>query len=298
METLAPTKRGNPSFGKRQTEKRALPKKGFYEFKLTQDFLAQKPKDKLSGEVLDNPYPSIYIAPNAGVAFNKERGEQEAWRFLHGYNSIWEKDQESPKPTKQRLMNVDGKNDIIFTQGYIKIKANEEAKFDALMVQDICEDNENKLNDVPVKYRLIDESKAMLAVRQKADDDYLAEKTAREASLEEMLPIAMVFGIDVSNVDEQEDNIRTQFILKSKTNSSTFLSVFNDPRNKIKYLVTKALSKGVIILDEGILKFKDTDVAISPVDPQSDIPEQISALAMSGDSKAKKLYDALKNMNL
>lgn len=296
LEAVAAPRRGNPGFGKKQAPEDKSLKKGVFEFVMTQDFLAQKPRDKDTGEVVDNPYPHTYVAPNSGVAWNDQRKEQESWRFLHGYNSIWEKDQLSPAPSKERLMNVDGKNDIIFHQGHLKVQANEEAKFQALMVQDICEDNENKINEIPTKYRLIDESKAMLKVREDADNAYLAEKTAREASVDEMLPIAVVFGIDIEHFNDHD--VRTQFIMKAKEHPATFISTFNDPRNKIKFLVTKALGKGVLMVEEGKLKYAETGVAVLSVDAQADIASQVSSMAMSGDGNAKKLYESLKALDM
>lgn len=297
-------KRGNPNFGKAKNEVTTevttskKPKKGYYLFKLVESYEKLKPVDNVTGQIVDNPYPALYYVPNSGVAFNEKTGEIDRWRYLHGYASIWESEQQNPVPSTQRLNNVDGKNDLVLRQGFLKIKANEEAKMKALMIQDIYADNENKLNEVKPVYTLIDEDKVRLQVRMDADKAFEAESAARTATIAEMLPVAMILGIDVQYGADDEENIRTQFILRAKNNPTGFLKVFADPRNKIKYLVTLALNKGIISSFEDKLSMTDTGVFVVGIKSDGDVAEQVATLAMSGNKAAKDLYENLKNMDL
>lgn len=270
-------------------------KKGFFVFKLIEEETLAKPVDKKTGETVGDPYPALYICPNEGVAVNPESGEVERWRYLHGYNRIWEKDQQNPEPNKQRLMNFDGKNDLIFRTGKFKVMAKEEAKLQALLVQDIYDGiGDKQLVPVPFKYTLIDASKEESKIRNAADEAFEAESLARKASVEEMLAVAMAFGIDVQNADMDEDSIKTKFILKAKSNPALFMKVYNDPRVKIKFLVTKGLSDGSIIVNEGVLSHNGMPFLAVRMD--ADIAEQVATQTIEGVEKAKQLYDTLKSL--
>lgn len=294
--TTAQPQRGNPNYGKKQTPTLTEPK--YYLFQLVQSIETAKPRDAKTGELGQNPYPPIYLAPNEGRAVNPKTGEIEHWRFLSDYSSIWVKDQDKPKPSIGQIANE--KNIIQFNEGFLRVPAKEKSKLDALRVQDAYEGNTNPLQEGAVNvWRLVDADKELSAVRSLADEAYEAEKTARESSLEEMLPIAMLFGIDVKNPDEMKEKIRTQFILKAKSNPSAFNREFVNPRNKAKYAVTKAIQDGRVSYSmiPGQLIYVDTNEIILPVNSEGDVPDQIASLALAGDDRAKKLVDQLSRSN-
>jgi len=308
MTAVAPTtKRGNPNLGKKQetdsikSTKLTVPEKGFFEFVLAIDYEKQKPVDKLTGALLDNPFPDIYIVPNAGVAYNEATGSFETWRYLYGYNSIWEKDQQFPKPDKSRLSNVDGKNDIMFRQGRIKVMPNDEAKYWALIVQDECADCENPRNEAVVpKYKLVDEDKALNAAYDVAEETYLAEKYARECTDGEMIPVAQALGLNTNKIDNKDQlfTLRKHFVLKAKAFPKLFLRAYNEPGNRIKYLVGQAIATGVTAMDGGALKYTESGRQVLSLDPDMDIAEQVAILAMNNDEDALAFIKELKGLSL
>lgn len=272
-------------------------KKGFVIFKLVEEQTQSKPVDKKTGEPVGDPFPAIYIAPNSGVAVNPDTGEVEPWRYLHGYASIWEKDQEKPMPTKERLNNFDGKNSLFFNTGKMRVMAHETAKYDALTVQDIFDGiGDRQINPVPFKYTIVDPAKEQSKLRNAADEAFEAETIARKATTEEMLGVAMAFGIDVQNSDIDEDSIRTKFILKAKSEPKLFMRVYNDPRVRIKFLVTKAIADGSITVMEGVLSYNG--VGFLAVRMDTDVAEQVASQTLEGVEKAKQLYETLKSLSL
>lgn len=278
--------------------KKHLPKvtkKGYHMFKLVKDHSSLKPKDNKTNEIVDNPYPPIYIIPNAGVSVNPASGETERWRYLYGYNSIWEKDQQNPKPTKQRLENADGKNDLIFTQGFLKVSPKDPAKLEAMMVQDIFDGiGDRQIQPVPFVYTLIDDAQEEIKMRNSADEAFEAESLARKATFEEMLAVAMALGIGIHDAEVDEEQIRTKFIFKAKSDPKLFMRVYNDPRVNIKFLVTKGLTDGSIVVNEGVLSHNG--LAYLSLRADADIAEQVATLNIEGDEKAKQLYDTLKSL--
>lgn len=292
MET-ATKKPGNPNLKKLGTLEEDS--KRYISFILTQTHEKSKPKDSKTGEIAQSLYPPIFFIPNAGTAIHPKRGGRERWRYLASYPSIWVNDQETTenKPTRQDIDSE--KNHIVFNQGYLRVRGDEYAKIEALKIQDIFEGCENPINDVPKSYTLVDPVKEINGIRKSADEAYEAETAARSATLEEMLPLAMMYGIDVSNADEREGQIRTQFILRAKTNPSSFNKEFVNPKTKIKYDVAKAIKENYLSASEvpGQLIYVDTKVIIMPINSDGDVPDQVASLALSGDVTAAQLTDRL-----
>lgn len=292
MEAIEEKKKtGNPNFGKKKevTNSTNLDPKARYRFQLVQTHEKVKPRDRETGEMLENPYPPYYMIPNAGVAFDKEKNEQRRWRYVYGYPSIWEDEQLKPEPSKQQLSSE--RNDLVFKQGFMTVNGSDKAKMMALMVQDVFEGNENPIEDRPKVYRLLDENKELNKIKTEIDSAYEAETAARNATLEEMLPIASVFGIDVSNYEENADKIRTAFILRAKSAPAAFLKQFVDPRNKILYTFRQALIQNIIKQREGSVLMVDTDREIYRINPDKDVAEQSTNLLLQGDERVNKAYE-------
>jgi len=267
-----------------------------YQFKLSQVYDAAKPRDADTNEILDNPYPPTYLWVNSGVAINPETNEVENWRYVYGYSSIWVKDQQKPEPSKQQLENP--KNDIVFKNGSLFVNGNNKALLEALTVQDAFEGVENPINNMPFIYGLVDENKNRERVRSEADMAYLAEKSAREATLEQMVPVAMHFGIDVTDPDENEDRIRTEFILKAKAMPREFSNQFTNPKNEYKYNIVQALQLGIISADKipGKMVLNDTGAVYFDVKIGDDVADQFASLMMIRNDKAIKLYSQIENI--
>jgi hypothetical protein len=93
--------------------------------------------------------------------------------------------------------------------------------------------------------------------------------------------------------------IRIKFKKIAKLNPKAFVKQLNNPKNQIKYVMTKALQNNVISgsVKEHELTMVDTGVALFPINSFKDIAEQLSVLVMSNDDKANKLYEQLKRQS-
>lgn len=252
-----------------------------------------KGRDKDTGEMLENPYPPYYIAPNAGVARDPKSGLHRSWRYIFGYNTIWV-DEQVPEPTQAQLFN--GKNDLIFLQGFLNVSSQDKAKVMALEVQDGFEGNDNPVDDIPKAFRLLDAGKARESLRNSADEKYEAGKAVREMSLEEMLPVASFFGINVD--DEDEYRIRTEFILKAESMPSAVLRQIVNPKNKIQFVATKALQKNIIstnIIPNNVV-LVETGKPLFEVKGDGDVAEQIATMVMQNSEPATRLYNQLQKL--
>jgi len=292
-EEVKKARRGNPMFGKKPKKDSQFDPKKRYQFQLVQSYEAQKPRDKDTGEIIGNPYPPYYMIPSSGVALDPETNEVRRWRYVHGYNSIWIEDQQSPEPTKQQLDSA--KNDLVFREGSLFVNGADKAKMNALLIQDIYADKENKLEAKNPVFKLIDENANIMKIRSSSDDAYNAEKMIREASYDALLPIAMVLGIDTSKVEDEDDEevVRTQLILQARGNSAVVMRELTDPKNEVKYEVQTAINSGRLKVEDGKLMWS-TGVAILSVDMQGDVAEQAARAVLKQDKEAMKMYDQLR----
>lgn len=287
--------RGNPNFAKKAfkatADQKYDPKKR-YHFQLTETQEKAKPRDKETGEMMDNPFPHIFMIANDGVGINPKNGDMERWRYIFGYNSIWITDQTKPEPGKQQLENP--KNFIEFKKGSLFVMGTNTALLDTMHIQDIFEGVESPVNPVPPKYKLVDENKSRKLVRDQADLSYEAEKAARETEFEELLPIAMLFGIDIDNPEENEERIRTEMIFKAKQSPDVFSKQFVNPKTKFKYHIVQAMRKGLISdsIIPGKMCLVDTQKPFFDA-KEGDVAEQFAGLLMIRHEGATKLYDQI-----
>lgn len=288
MEELTQVKKkGNPNFGKKQSEVNDIDK--VYTFILTDTYEKYKPKDPDTGRSPYDPYPPFYKLASEGITIDEETGKNRRWRCLKGIDSIWVDDQDGLEP------NYDDYEDLIFVYGKLLVKGWEKNKLSALMNQDGFEAKKYKKANSKTIYRLVDEEKELESVLDSFEVEFEALKTAKECSLEEMLAFAYALGI---NTAQNEKKVRSEFIAKAKSNPRYFLKYFVDPKNQISYLVHKALTEGIISDSAvtGKLVWSESRKVIMDAPKGSDIPQDVAKLVMQGNEEATRLVEQLKKM--
>lgn len=297
METAvaAEPKRGNPNFGKKPTQTSKYDPKKRFHFQLMSEYSSAKPRDYDTGELMDNPYPPIQFITNSGVGTHPETGDIENWRYVFGYPSIWVKDQDKPEPSEAQLANP--KNFIEFRNGSLFVVGVNSALLDAMMIQDEFEEVKNPINVKPPLYRLVNPEKERKIADEAGDMAYEAEKTARELPLAEMLPVAMHYGIDVDNPEENAIRIRSEFIHRAKSDPSGFSKQVLNPKAKYKFVITNALRKNIISSNvvPGKMVLVDTGKVYFDL-KEGDVTEQFAQLVVQRNDQAVKLYEHIENV--
>jgi hypothetical protein len=271
------------------------PKKRYHFQLINKDYESVKPRDKDTNEVMDNPFPPIWFAEPAGQGINPGSGDIEHWRYVAGYPSIWVKDQTKPVPTQAQLENP--KNFIEFRNGSLFVSGMNGALLDALMIQDAYEEVKDPINPVPPTFRLVNPEKELKLTRSVSDMKFEASKAAREATVEEMLPVAMYFGINVDNPERDLDRIRTEFIMRAESDPEAFNRQFTNPRIEFKYKITLALRANIINTSSipGKMVLTDTNRAFFDV-KEGDAAEQFAQLVYNRNDDAVKLYNQIENL--
>lgn len=288
MEELTQVKKkGNPNFGKKQSEIREIDK--VYTFVLTETHERYKPRDPDTNQPAYSPFPPSYKLASEGIALDDETGRNRRWRCLKGIDSIWVEDQDGIEPTYNDF------EDLVFEYGKLLVRGYERNKLAALKVQDIFEGKQNRKMNTKVVYKLVDEEKELDNALDSFDIEFEALKTAKECSDEEMLPFAYVLGINTQGAIKQ---IRREFIAKAKANPRYFLKHFVDPKNEVSYLVHKALTSNILSASavEGKLVWSESRKVIMDAPKGSDIASDIAKMVMRGDEEANRLVEQLKKM--
>jgi hypothetical protein len=284
------TRKGNPNFGKKKEDKKeSFDPSKLYLFKLMNSNETAKPRDDKSGEILDNPYPPVRFLSSEGLANDPETGRPRRWRYVQGF-PIWLDEQISPnlEPSKSQIESES--NLLQFDKGFLKIQG-DEAKLHALLLNNKYEGNDNPYRNVPKEFTLVDADEELFKLEADIDSAYEAMKFANEATIDDIIPVAMALGI---NVDDSHEKIKAQFKIKAKTMPEAFMKQVLNPRNEIKAVIAKALKKNIIEGKDNQIVMVDTGVVILEIDTKKDIVEELATLVLLEDNRAKKLYEQLK----
>ncbi len=133
-------------------------------------------------------------------------------------------------------------------------------RLEALFVQDYYEGNEKpyrKTVDAMYKFRLNNPDAAIQAKLNDDDKVFKALKQAYECSVDEMLAVASLYSIDISDVSDAGLNkIKSLFLDKAKYDPKNpkaldfFIEVMNNPVTKIKYVFAQGLSQGLLSTEQ------------------------------------------------
>ena len=297
---VAPKKRGNPFLVKKtQTEAEVITDdlNKQYVFQLLRTHTKQKPVDNETGLPVGSPFQPFFAVPNSGVAWDndyvnektKKKGAQRRWRFLYNYPTIWVDEQIEPEPTKEDLAAAE--NDLTFRNGVLRVFGHETCKLQAMKLNNAFEDCQRPLKNIPKDYKLLDQEKIDKEVLQVMDDAYEAEKSARDASLDDMYAVAHYLGI---NMQSSDDSIRKEFIKKARENPKMFNREYINPKHKAKYTLVKGLADNVIsdIIIPGTLYWVDTRTKLLDLSSQ-DTAEELSVRYLANDKDVVSLLDRL-----
>lgn len=295
METLIAPKKGaftsennpkKPKAGSNTFLGFEIDPKQRYRFQLIETYENMKPRDSVTNEISDSPYPPIKMLPNAGVAFWESK--MRRWQYVFGYPTIWVDEQVNPIPDQIQI--ADHRNDLNFRDGNLFVNGSDTAKMMAMIVQDEFDKNDNPITQVTKAFRIINDTDSINIAAAAGDKAYEAETAARNATTAELLPLGLLFGVNIDSPDEREDIIRKEIQLKARQLPDAFLKNFVAPKTKIKYLITKALQENIINADSGSVTITESGRVLFGIDLKADVAEQISAMIMANDEEATLLY--------
>lgn len=227
--------------------KKAKKEQETYIFKL----LKEHPKYSENASI----FPVTFIIPNTDTIIWNYGTEDEPdfqpreIRYIDGMKSIFVDEQEVNGPLAESVVNKQT-NVIQFNEGFLKVPSWNKPLVHFLTINNQCDKNVNKFKQINSTYTLLsfnvsDDDRVELG--KKKDRAY---DLARACSDEDMIPHAKFLGIPFIHATTGEerdyDAIREDYKSKALEAPDKFLLMANNPKVKLRYLVDKGLSQGII----------------------------------------------------
>lgn len=188
----------------------------------------------------------VHMIQSKGVTiFDKETGNVREMRYCPNEPSIW-RDEQSDNAKKQAVVFRNGSlvvpKEKPNLMAYLDLHpANQANGGNAFKLVDNKKDAEQNLA------REFSVSEAIIAVRDK--------------SIDELLPVAIYFGMDINR---ETSELRFDLLQKAKRDPEEFLSAFDSPIVKVRATVSQASSYQIISLkDDGAYWFDSNKMIVA-----------------------------------
>lgn len=282
-----------------------------YEFEMTRDWSRYKPVDKKTEKPLGSPYPPVYGLPNEGIAWDadfdngvgKTKGKVRNWRYIEGQPSIWVDEQpQLENYEKQEIYTMLGQseNQLELRNGKLIVRGMQKTRLHAMMVQDEFEGNEKQYKPQPYSFRLVNPDVQVQIDLTSIQLTYDAMNMAMNCSVEEMLAVCFIMGINIDDITEAGINrIKKEFLLKAQYDPKNpkgiefFMSVMNNPATRIKYVFSQGLSQGVISINQqpGKLTWAKPNTPALDLVGKIGLIDELTAMVIDKNDKAIKVLE-------
>jgi hypothetical protein len=245
--------------------KLAVDEEKIYEFELATRYEASRPRDKKTDTPLGSGWPPSFSYPNHGTAYNEVTKKFENWRFIEGQPSIFVSEQaELENYEKEQVHEMLGQaeNQLEFKDGRMMVRGDNagQLRLRALFAQDYFEGNDNPRRKNLAKqfmFRLNNPDAILEKSLTEKDLAFATMQQARNCTITEMLAVALIMGIDISDTTNSGLNrIKNAFLAKAEYDPKNpkglefFMQVINNPATKTKYLFAQGLAKSIISAEQ------------------------------------------------
>ncbi len=211
--------------------------------------------------------------------------KQARWaRFLEGYKTFWQDEQDDLKLPK----NVTDNPWIpAFKDGFMFLQTPQDSlKVKFLLMHDQYDGIAVKISGKPAKFKLASKES------QATDDlDYLEKKQkafslAIEADEDVMMAHAKYLNIKSTDAHGQpltEKAIKVAYVRKAESDPFTFLKSYDNPLTNVAYLVSQAIADGRVTLSHvnGQAHWEDTKALIAVIDNDDTPVDFLAKFALS-----------------
>lgn len=265
--------------------KKKKPEPKEYVFQLSGKFYSNSP---------NNPYPENFMLKNTDVIFDDETGKERNIRYLEGVSTIYEDEQEHLSETKKN-----SRPDIRFVKGFLRVPSNKPTLIKFLTSSNMFDKKSNRMNNSRAIYTMLDFEAQEQKEVEKTERKMSAMKLAMDAPSEVFLPHAKFLGIKFVNgygVERGERAIRVDYLTYAERNPEVFIKTYNNPIVKVQYLVSKAISVGMIDTStmKGQAVWGDTKKFIAQIPDGKEPLEFLSEFSLT--EKGKEFYAQLKTL--
>lgn len=232
----------------------------------------------------DIPYPPYLSLKNPVMIYDPETKRSRWARFLEGYNTFWQDEQDELKLPKNVIENP---WIPAFKDGFMFLQTPQDSqKVKFMLMHDQYDGVAIRLSGKPAKFKLASKES------QATDDlDYLEKKQkafslAIEADTDVMLAHAKYLGIKATDAHGEpltDKAIKVAYVRKAESDPFTFLKSYDNPLTNVAYLVSEAISDGRITLShvKGQAHWEDTKALITIIDSDEKPVDFLAQFALS-----------------
>jgi len=205
----------------------------------------------------------VHMIQSKGITiFDEESGQVREMRYCPNEPSIW-RDEQSDSARKEA---------VVFRNGNLIVPR---TKPNLMEYLDRHPGNQANGGN---NFKLVDNKKDAEVNLQNEFSVSEAIIAVRDKSIEELLPIAIYFGM---NIDRNASEIRFDLLQRAKKNPSEFLGAFDSPIVKVRALVKQCQSYQIIALKEDGAYWFDSNKMIVANPAGHDCDDTLSRFLMT-----------------
>jgi hypothetical protein len=189
----------------------------------------------------------VYMLPQKGVTvYDEEKDTVRELRFCPNEPSVW-RDEQSDNATRQSVVFRDGKLFVPKSQPNLRLFM-EKHPLNAA--------NGGKM------FRLVDKKRDAEQVLEKEFFLTDAITIVRDKDIQELLPVAMYFGV---NINASVSDIRYNLLQIAKKKTREFIESFDSPQVRTRSIIQQAADYQIIKLSNDAVKWFDSNSMIVSV---------------------------------
>lgn len=276
-----------------------------YEYELCTRYEATRVKDKKTDTPLGSGWPPHFSYPNHGTAINPKTKKPENWRYIEGQSSIWVSEQPELVDLDRKEINTflgEDSNQLNFKDGRMLIRGDAAGllRREALEISDYFEGKATPYQKKPDihKFRLNNPDAAVSNSILQMEKEFKTMEQALNCSIEEMLAVSSLLGIDINDVSATGLNrIKKAFLDKAKLDPKNpkgldfFIEAINNPATKVRYVLSQGFAKHILSADQqpGMLTWAAPNTSIMEIGRKP--IDELTQLVV--DKKDKKVIEIM-----
>lgn len=222
----------------------------------------------------------VYMLPQKGVTvYHEEKDTVRELRFCPNEPSVW-RDEQSENATRQSVIFRDGKLFVRKDQPNLRV---------------FMENHPLNVANGGKVFRLVDKKRDAEKVLQKEFLLTDAITMVRDKDIQELLPVAMYFGV---NINASVSDIRYNLLQIAKKKTQEFVESFDSPQVRTRSVIQQAADYQLIKLNKDSVKWFDSNSMIVSVPVGQDPLDVIARFCLTekGSSVLSTLEERLERL--
>lgn len=222
----------------------------------------------------------VFMLPQKGVTvYHEEKDTVRELRFCPNEPSVW-RDEQSENATRQSVIFRDGKLFVRKDQPNLRV---------------FMENHPLNVANGGKVFRLVDKKRDAEKVLQKEFLLTDAITMVRDKDIQELLPVAMYFGV---NINAPVSDIRYNLLQIAKKKTQEFVESFDSPQVRTRSVIQQAADYQLIKLNKDSVKWFDSNSMIVSVPVGQDPLDVIARFCLTekGSSVLSTLEERLERL--